>query len=225
MRYPGLDMTDFEDRLAAIAPMGFTLAVNVRSLTPEYMLSTYPEDWVRIYAERRYMLFDPVSIWGRLYSGRVRWSEIDLGPFNQLGAYVMDQAQKHGLVYGGGAARNEMGGDGTMSFLFGARADREMTDGELAETESILDQILRRIGPHSGMSEVEMETLRDLAAGWTHKEIAHARGVSIDTVKKRLERARQVLSARNAVHAVAIATKRGLILNDLPITSSVSVQI
>ena len=33
-------------------------------------------------------------------------------------------------------------------------------------------------------------------------------------VKKRLERAREVLGARNAVHAVAIATRRGLIFSD-----------
>lgn len=85
MRHPLPNLSEFMDRLAVIVPMGFTIAVNVRSLTPEFMLSTYPELWVRIYAERRYMLFDPVSIWGRLNSGRIRWSEIDLGPFNDLG--------------------------------------------------------------------------------------------------------------------------------------------
>lgn len=217
MRHPWPVLSEFEERLAALAPMGFTLAVNVRSLTPELMLSTYPEPWVRLYAERRYMLFDPVSIWGRLNSGRIRWSEIDLGPFNELGNFVMDHAKKFGLVYGGGAARNRMDGDGTMSFLFGARSDREMTDDELAEMEELLNRILKRFGPYSGMSEVELETLRDLAAGQTQKEIAIARQISPDTVKKRLERARIALDARNAVHAVAIATKRGLILNDLPI--------
>jgi len=217
MRHPLPNLSEFMDRLAVIVPMGFTIAVNVRSLTPEFMLSTYPELWVRIYAERRYMLFDPVSIWGRLNSGRIRWSEIDLGPFNDLGNFVMDQAKKYGLLYGGGAARNNMGGDGTMSFLFGARSDRELTDDELVELEQTLDLILKRFGPYSGMSEVELETLRDLAAGQTQKEIALARQISPDTVKKRLERARVALGARNAVHAVAIATKRGLILNDLPI--------
>jgi LuxR family transcriptional regulator len=38
--------------------------------------------------------------------------------------------------------------------------------------------------------------------------------VSPATIKKRLERAREVLGARNAVHAVAIATRRGLIFTD-----------
>ncbi|WP_299483260.1 LuxR family transcriptional regulator [uncultured Paracoccus sp.] len=217
MHLPVPVLSEFEGRLAAIAPMGFTLAVNVRSLTPEFMLSTYPEPWVRIYADRRYMLFDPVSIWGRFNTGTIRWSEINLGPFTQLGSFVMDQAKKFGLIYGGGAARNEMGTDGTMSFLFGARSDREMTDAELADIGDILNMILQRLGPYSGMSRVELETLRDLAAGQTQKEIAIARQISPETVKKRLERARIALDARNAVHAVAIATKRGLILNDLPI--------
>ena len=56
--------------------------------------------------------------------------------------------------------------------------------------------------------------LRDIAKGMTHNEIADARRISPATVKKRLERAREVLGARNAVHAVAIATRRGLILTD-----------
>ena len=36
----------------------------------------------------------------------------------------------------------------------------------------------------------------------------------VNAIKKRLERAREVLGARNAVHAVAIATRRGLIFTD-----------
>jgi len=48
----------------------------------------------------------------------------------------------------------------------------------------------------------------------THNEIADARMISPATVKKRLERARVILGARNGVHAVAIATRRGLILTE-----------
>lgn len=66
----------------------------------------------------------------------------------------------------------------------------------------------------SRSAKVTPEALRDLAAGLTHNEIADLRGVSPATIKKRLERAREVPGARNAVHAVAIATRRGLILRD-----------
>ena len=79
---------------------------------------------------------------------------------------------------------------------------------------SILDEIVSAVGQHAGLTEVELEALRDLAAGLTHNEIADHRGVSPATIKKRLERAREVLGARNAVHAVAIATRRGLIFTD-----------
>jgi LuxR family transcriptional regulator len=79
---------------------------------------------------------------------------------------------------------------------------------------AILEEIVAAVGKQAGLSDVELEALRDLAAGMTHNEIADQRGVSPATIKKRLERAREVLGARNAVQAVAIATRRGLIFSD-----------
>jgi len=208
------DMEGMEARLRSIVPLGYNLAVNIRYFTPEFLTSTYPEAWVEIYAVRRYALFDPVTLWCRFNEGASRWSDIEFGALQNVGKIVMDHAQTFGLKFGGAAAMRSGSGKGTKSVLSGARSDRELYDDELAELLSILEEISAAVGQHAGLSESELEMLRDIAKGMTHNEIADARRISPATVKKRLERAREVLGARNAVHAVAIATRRGLILTD-----------
>lgn len=208
------DMEAMEARIHAVAPMGYLMALNIRYLTPEYFRSTYPEEWVRTYNERRYALFDPIVLWCRFKSGTVRWSDIDKGFFQGVGGHVFQHAAKFGLNYGGGVSSCGVSGASTRCLLFGARSDREMTDGELGELEAILDTLIGAVGKHAGLKEVELEALRDIAAGMTHNEIADRHKISPATVKKRIERARTLLGAKNAVHAVAIATKRGLILQE-----------
>jgi DNA-binding CsgD family transcriptional regulator len=43
------------------------------------------------------------------------------------------------------------------------------------------------------------------------KEIAHAMGINVETVKNHLSRARYKLGARNTAHAVTLALRRGII--------------
>lgn len=200
--------------LRSISPLGYTLAINIRYFTPEFYISTFPSPWVEIYTSRRYALFDPVILWSRFNVGTARWSEIEFGAIQNVGKIVMDHAEGFGLRFGGVAALQAGSGPGIKSILCGSRADRELSDQELLGLLVVLEQIVAKVGEHAGLSEVELEMLRDLAQGMTHNEIADVRAISPATVKKRLERARVVLGAKNAVHAVAIATKRGLILPD-----------
>ena len=88
-----------------------------------------------------------------------------------------------------------------------------MSEGEMDEAESIFKRLLAAVEAARPLSEMERELLADLANGLPYKEIAHRQGVSTETIKKRLERIRDLLGARNSVQAVAIATRRGLILN------------
>lgn len=207
------EMAHLDARLRAIAPMGYTLVIHIRSLTPEHYVSTYPARWLEVYTERQYALFDPVSIWSRTNSGRVRWSEIRADSYSPASRHIMTLAREHGLIYGGGISRNRIEETGTLSCLFCAREDRELTDRELDEVECIFNQLLAAIESARPLSEPELAILSDLAHGMPYKEIAHQHGVSAETIKKRLERIRVLLGARNSVQAVAIATKRGLILN------------
>lgn len=208
------DMEKLESRLRTIVPGGYMLALNIRHLTPEFLQSTYPSDWVRIYTERRYVLFDPICAWARFTVGTTRWSEIPEGFSRGASAHILDHARQFGLNYGGVVSSRGPSGSHCLCVLSGAREDRELRASELKSLEDILDAMVGAVGQHAGLTEVEVEALRDLAAGLTHNEIADQRGVSPATIKKRLERAREVLGARNAVHAVAIATRRGLIFTE-----------
>ena len=208
------DIEKLESHLRGVVPAGYMLALNIRYLTPEFLQSTYPSDWVTIYTDRRYVLFDPVVVWARFSVGTTRWSEIPTGYSRGAGLHILDHASKFGLNYGGVVSSRGPSGSHCLCVLSGARADRELRLSELQSMAAILDEIVEAVGEHAGLAEVELEALRDLAAGLTHNEIADQRGVSPATIKKRLERAREVLGARNAVHAVAIATRRGLIFTD-----------
>jgi DNA-binding CsgD family transcriptional regulator len=208
------DIEKLESRLQGIAPGGYMLALNIRHLTPEFLQSSYPSDWVKIYTDRRYVLFDPVVAWARFSVGTIRWSEIPAAFSRGAGSHILDHASQFGLNYGGVVSSRGPAGSHCLCVLSGARADRELRPSELKSMAAILDEIVDAVGEHAGLTEVELEALRDLAEGLTHNEIADQRGVSPATIKKRLERAREVLGARNAVHAVAIATRRGLIFTD-----------
>ncbi|MDP3193842.1 LuxR family transcriptional regulator [Tabrizicola sp.] len=208
------DIEKLETRLRTIVPAGYMLALNIRHLTPEFFKSTYPSDWVTIYTERRYVLFDPIVAWARFSIGTTRWSEIPTGFSRAAGLHILDHASQFGLNYGGVVSSRGPAGSHCLCVLSGAREDRDLRASELISMTAILEEIADAVGEHAGLTEVELEALRDLAAGLTHNEIADQRGVSPATIKKRLERAREVLGARNAVHAVAIATRRGLIFAD-----------
>lgn len=206
------DMDEVDARLRLIAPKGYTLALNIRYFTPEFYVSVYPERWVEIYTARRYAFFDPVTLWCRFNEGVTRWSDIEFTALRSVTNIVMDHARSFGLKFGGAAAVRSDAGRGVKSVLCGARDDRELEDEELAELGQILEKISGAVGRHAGLSEAEIDMLRDIAIGMTHNEIADAHKISPATVKKRLERARVTLGAKNGVHAVAIATRRGLIL-------------
>ena len=208
------DIEKLESHLRGVVPGGYMLALNIRYLTPEFFQSTYPSDWVTIYTDRRYVLFDPVVVWARFSEGTTRWSDIPAGFSNGAGLHILDHASQFGLNYGGVVSSRGPSGGHCLCVLSGAREDRELRSSELQSMAATLDEIVEAVGEHAGLTEVELEALRDLAAGLTHNEIADQRGVSPVTIKKRLERAREVLGARNAVHAVAIATRRGLIFTD-----------
>lgn len=82
--------------------------------------------------------------------------------------------------------------------LTDAQAQRLLDDMELA------DGTLR-------LTEPERDALVCAAEGLTGSEAAKRMGVSIDTGRDRLYRARLRLGARNTAHAVALALREGLI--------------
>lgn len=199
--------------LNEIAPIGYTIALNVRYLTPQFYVSTYPEKWIEQYTASRYVIFDPVTVWSTVNTGLVRWSDIQRGFMNFAGKRVFDEGRKFGLNFGASCVVRNANSSGQKCAIFAAREDRELSDAELGMLEGVLHRAIENVGPYAGLTGPELETLRDLADGLTHSEIAELRNISAATVKKRIERARRALGAKSAIQAVSIATKRGLIFD------------
>ena len=121
---------DFEE-LGEIGISGFVLAVNVRWNGPEFLHSTYPEEWRTLYEESHFFMFDPIYYWSLMKTGVRRWSEIRF-PDPKI---VSNKAARHGLVFGAIVCRKF---NGEKSFLSAARPDRELTDAEMRRMEELL---------------------------------------------------------------------------------------
>jgi len=50
------DHVSVEAKLAEIAPSGVTIALNVRYLTPQFYMSSYPEAWIEEYTSARLVM-------------------------------------------------------------------------------------------------------------------------------------------------------------------------
>lgn len=209
------DHLSVEQELDRIATAGYSLMLNLKATQPQIYLSTYPVAWRERYDEKRYAMIDPVFRWSSENSGSIRWS--DIGPEHSISSSgrVGKEASRYGLRYGAVVSRPNPKCFGYTCAIYAARNDRELLVSEIGYLESTLQSIIEQVGKYGGLSEPEVETLRDLADGLTQAEIAALRGISPVTVKKRLERARGILGSRNAVQTVALAVKRGILSDDL----------
>ncbi len=64
------------ERLTALAPSGYAIALHVRFTTPTFLFQTYPREWIEVYTQRGYVMSDPTVMWGFSNTGRVRWSDL-----------------------------------------------------------------------------------------------------------------------------------------------------
>lgn len=62
----------------------------------------------------------------------------------------------------------------------------------------------------SGLKGFEIETLRELKAGLTSKEVADKLHVSLSTIKSRIERLKEHFNVTNGVALIAMATELGV---------------
>ena len=192
--------------LRLLGPSGFIFASNITFRGPEYFHSEYPKPWQVEYESKSYAYFDPILLWLVMNTGDRRWSEVRLPDLRG----VMKAAKRFDLTFGACMARNRRG---KKSILTLARPDREFTNEEMAFLAASFDQLLAEMEKESGngLTAVEAETLRCLRDGMGYAEAAELLGVSVPTVKARVEKARGKLGARNATHAVALALQRKLI--------------
>lgn len=190
--------------LRVLGPKGFILAFNMSLRGPQYFHSEYPKAWQHEYESKNYTWADPVLFWAVMFAGDRRWSEItNLDPLG-----VMTAARRFGLTYGAVFSR-WVGTKKSVMTL--AREDREFTVEEVALLGSIFDRLVTEVKLSSSLSQAEIDTLRCIRDGMTHKEVAEALNISPSTVKVRIEKARTKLGAASSAQALAMAIQQNLL--------------
>jgi LuxR family transcriptional regulator, quorum-sensing system regulator SdiA len=192
--------------LGTYGTAGYVVAFNMTLRGPEHLHTTYPQEWVDLYQKRNYFFRDPVNIWTFLHSGDKRWSEIVVPDTRD----VMREAARFGLVHG--AIFSRIRGF-RKSFMSVARADRELTDAEIAALSAKFDSWTDMVIGAPALTSGEIEVLRGLKDGLERAELAERLGISESGVKQRLSKACGKLRARTATQAVAIAVARNYLLD------------
>lgn len=190
------------DHLQALGPSGYVMAFNYSVHGPEYMRSGYPEKWQAEYEEKNYHMGDPVLMWALTNSGVRRWSDVKVPDIRG----VMKRARTFGLKYGVAFSAKK---GRKRSFLTVARADRELTDAEIAGLSVKFEVWCQLATNRAALTERELDVLRHLRDGMSQREIAEALGIVEATVKKRALSATAKLGAANRIQAVAMTLQRG----------------
>lgn len=187
-----------------MAPAGFILAFNLTMRGPEYFHSEYPKDWQREYERKNYAWGDPILLWAAVNTGDKRWSDVRLPDL----VGVFKAAERFNIRYGATFSRKH---SGKKSVLTVAHDTREFTDEEMTILARSFDMLVVEAKIDGTLTEVELDTLRCVQQGMEYPEIAALLGISVPTVKVRVEKARTKLGARNTAQAVAIAVRRNYI--------------
>lgn len=146
-------------RLHAASPAGFAIALHVRFTAPRYLFQSYDKDWLDTYSREGLVLHDPVVRWGFTHDGTIRWSDLE-DP-----AGVMRRSAEYGMRYGAVIAFVR---DGTRTMAGFARADRELTHGEIAELQGILEELHDRTARVETLSPAVHQTLKQMSIYLTH---------------------------------------------------------
>jgi LuxR family transcriptional regulator len=199
-------------RISAHATGGYVLALQMNEFfRPELAYSSFPRAWFEQYSAMDLLLADPVLEWAAVNSGAARWSEIAAETSEPRSIAVLDFAASFNLRFGVIlSAKNQMIGL-KRSFLSCARPDREFTDEEIADLDATFQELLSLRSLTAKLTRASFEAMRLYALGMSQIEIAFHLGISRETVKKRLERARATLGARNAAHALAMAVEGSIV--------------
>lgn len=197
---------------AQISPAGYLVALRFSLADAVVTENALPPKWAARYAQRGYLVFDPVV--RRLFAapGALRWSEI---PAAEDPMAILTQAAAFGLRYGVGLSFRDEEGAGPVaaqiSFGLFARSDREFHDREIDELVRTFEEGHVRMRPPAGVTRAEREALGMIRAGYLTKEIAAELGVTEGAIKQRLKNAKVKLGASTTAQAACMAADYGLI--------------
>lgn len=150
------ELTTLLQDLRHFAPMGFSLGLQIRFTSPEYLFQTFPKEWIDEYSERGYTVRDPALLWAFENSGFTRWSDIDPDGTDD----VMRRAAELGLVYG---VTLTVDSEQTRSICAFARDDREFTDAEIDVLTKQSGKAHDLTSSISGLTDAEREELHAMS--------------------------------------------------------------
>lgn len=187
-----------QNYLDRVVPAGWIIGINADFINPEHLVNRFPPEWNKEYVENRYFFKDPIVAWVSSFEGARRWSEVQLP--DPIG--IFEKAGRYGLVFGA-AISKEL--NGRRSFITGARKDRELTDAEIAALDAKLATWLNILYSYEPLTPDELAALKTQRDGMGYKDAATLLGISVDTIKVRLARARAKLRATDTTNAVSVA--------------------
>lgn len=192
------DRSEFDIELRKLdrfAQAGYYLALHIKFTTSSMLFQTYSEEWQRQYAERGYVLRDPMTAWAFASTGATRWSNPKIpDPFR-----IFDEAKKFGLNYGVTISTGAITSR-TVGSL--AREDREFTDDEIAEVSRLVRSLHAMAEPRVRLTRAQLDALKLVADGHRHAAAAASLGISESALKLRLTAVREKLMARTTAEAI-----------------------
>lgn len=204
---PILAIPDFDEKsemIRAIAPQGFTIALDVGWKGPKFWRSELNQEWCQVYREQYLHRSDPIVFWSTFSAGTVRWSQI---PFRNS-TNVMSRAAEFGMKYGAVICSENLN---RRSFVSIAHGEREFTDAELKVTRVFLSMCMKEIAPKVELSAKEIAVLELLKRGYAQAEIGRELKIAESTVKQRCGTFMTKLNARTRTQAVARALELNLL--------------
>lgn len=188
-----------------------------------HIISGYPVEWQRIYAERNYLWSDPTVVHCQKSLEPLIWTESAFRPHD--GMALWEEARSFGLGHGISVAMHETTGAKTMLSLVRDKAldSNEEEQKRLVAAAKVLascahfvsvriardarlkDEAIPKLTPQ------ETECIRWASKGKTRWEIGRILSIAETTVAFHVKNAMQKLGASNQPQAVAIAIRLGLI--------------
>ncbi|WP_411839566.1 helix-turn-helix domain-containing protein [Paracoccus sp. ME4] len=209
---PGL-APDFQMRLDEelrdIATSGYSLITQSAGSLMGEIYTTTDKSWMPTYASRHLWVVDPVIRFACCGIGMKTFEDIFAESPVPAG-YASDLIDRCGFNYGTVIADRRQ--DGSKCALIVNRPDRKLTDDENQTIATILARIIEHLDSFMGLSQADLAMLRLLSEGLDQETIAYRMCVSRDAVKKRIDRVRRRMGARNATHAVSLALKNNLLV-------------
>lgn len=132
--------------LSRLCDTGFALAIHIRMASPTLMYQSYPDEWIRRYSERGFMLSDPVVRWGLRETGFIRWCDIP----DEDHENVFGQASEFGIGHG-------------VAFSLGSAASRTLAGLTRSEVDFTGAEIDRMIALVTRIHDLTSEPGEDLA--------------------------------------------------------------